>query len=298
MSTTYRITHGTAYEYASDVSSGYSLLRMRPRDLPGQRCVSSTVAIEPRPADRHEHVDFFGNHITYFAVQDRHRALSVEASSLVEVADDRGGLTLMGDRSWEEVRDAVHRAPGPDAVDASQFALDSTLVARAPQFAAYAEPSFTPGRPVAEAVCDLAARIHADFEFAPGETAVDTPLAEVFAARHGVCQDFTHVAIACARSMGLPARYVSGYLETDPPPGRERLVGADVSHAWFAVLVPGAGWLEVDPTNNRIVNQRYVVTAYGRDYHDVAPITGVIYTRGRTKSLKVTVDVAAVPAGA
>ena len=123
---------------------------------------------------------------------------------------------------------------------------------------------------------------------------MDTPLHEVLARREGVCQDFAHLGIACLRSMGLPARYVSGYLETDPPPGRPKLAGADVSHAWFSVLFPGAGWLDLDPTNGQVVGDRHVVTAYGRDYGDVAPLTGVIYTRGRTTDMRVEVDVAAV----
>lgn len=292
MAMTYRITHRTEYEYASDVSTSYSLLRLLPRDEPGQRCLDARVFVDPRPEDHGEHTDFFGNRVGYAAIQRRHRRLSVTASSVVEVDERPATLNLQGDRPWEELRDGV-RAPGPDVVEATQFALDSRRVQAAPAFADYARPSFAPGRPAAEAVCDLASRIHADFEFAPGETKVDTPLEEVLAARHGVCQDFAHLGIACLRSLGLPARYVSGYLETNPPPGRARLKGADVSHAWFSILLGGGHWLDVDPTNDQLVNQRYVVVAYGRDYADVAPVSGVIYTRGGTTSLKVTVDVAA-----
>lgn len=298
MSLRYRVTHKTEYEYASDVSSSYSQLRMLPREGAGQRCESSAVTVSPRPDDRREFRDFFGNRVEHVAIQRPHRRLSVQTTSVVVVDDRAGDLSLLGDRSWEAVRDAVGRAPGIDAVEAAQFALDSRRVSAGPEFAAYAGPSFAPGRPVVEAVCDLTSRIHADFDYAPGVTRADTSPDEALRERHGVCQDFAHVGIACLRSLGLPARYVSGYLETDPPPGREKLVGADVSHAWFSVLVPGAGWLDVDPTNDRVVNSRYIVTAFGRDYADVAPVSGVIYTQGRTSKLTVSVDVAALaPAG-
>lgn len=291
MTATYRITHRTSYRYSSPVTPSYSLLHLLPRDAPGQRCLTSSVTVDPAPDDHREHLDFFGNRVAYVAITGAHRALTVTAESVVEV-ERRGGLgqgslSLFGQQSWEEVRDSRD----PTAVE---FRLDSPRVEAAPVFAAYAAPSFSPGRPLVEAVADLSSRIHADFAFAPGETKVDTPLDEVMAARQGVCQDFAHVGIACLRSMGLPARYVSGYLETDPPPGRPKLTGADVSHAWFSVLFPGAGWLDLDPTNDQVVGDRHVVTAYGRDYGDVAPLTGVIYTRGRTTRLDVHVDVVAV----
>ncbi|WP_354699959.1 hypothetical protein DSM112329_00217 [Paraconexibacter sp. AEG42_29] len=294
----YRVVHRTEYQYAAEVSASYSQLRMLPRDAPRQRCISAGVVVDPRPDHQREHVDYFGNRVEHVAIQHRHRRLHLTTSSVVEVDEAAGALPLLGDRSWEEVRDSVGVVPGPDAVAAVHFALDSALVRSGPDFAAYAQPSFTPGRSIVEAVCELTSRIHADFEFAPGETKTDTTPEEALKERHGVCQDFAHVGVACLRSLGLPARYVSGYMETDPPPGREKLVGADVSHAWFSVLMPGAGWLDVDPTNDQVVGGRYIVTAYGRDYQDIAPVSGVIYTRGYTKSLRVTVDVTALPAGA
>ncbi len=172
--------------------------------------------------------------------------------------------------------------------------LDSPLVEATGAYREYAAASFTPGRNLLDAVISLSARIHADFAYESGSTSVTTPLAEVFAQRKGVCQDFAHVGIACLRSVGLPARYVSGYLETDPPPGRPKLTGVDGSHAWFSVLVPGAGWLDVDPTNDQFAGGRYIVTAYGRDYSDVPPMNGVIYTEGKTESLRAIVDVVAL----
>lgn len=290
MSATYRVTHRTTYYYEADVSASYGRMRLLPRDLPGQqRCLESHVTIDPDPADHSQHVDLFGNRVDYMSIDSPHRTLTITAHSVVEV-DAPSPLPLAGDEPWERVRDAVGQG-GPDDVEAVHFSLDSPRIVPTTDFLAYAEPSFWPGRPIAEAVLDLSSRIHRDFEFVPDETDVDTPIEDVLAGRKGVCQDFAHVGIACLRALGLPARYVSGYLETDPPPGMPKLTGADVSHAWFSVLIPGAGWLDVDPTNDQVRGQKYIVTAFGRDYSDVAPVSGVIYTRGRTTSLEVSVDV-------
>jgi transglutaminase-like putative cysteine protease len=259
--------------------------------------------VDPEPEDQRVRTDFFGNRVTYLAIHEPHRALTVTSTSVVEVDVRDPGLTLLARRPWEEVREHFAASPSkPDAraaehVEAVQFRLDSRLVAASSEFADYATAScFTPGRDLLDAVGALCSQIHADFAYKPGSTSVSTPLSEVFAAREGVCQDFAHVGIACLRSIGLPARYVSGYLETDPPPGRPKLTGADVSHAWLSVMVAGAGWLDLDPTNDQLANHRYVVAAYGRDYSDVPPLTGVIFSEGRTESMKVTVDVVALPA--
>jgi len=242
------------------------------------------------PDDYRERFDYFGNRVSYVAIHRPHRTLTVTATSTVEVEDRPGVLSLFGQRPWEEARDAVRNEEVVDPLDAVQYVLDSPLVA-ASALADYAAATFTPGRPLLDAVTDLCRRIYEDFEYSPGSTSVTTPLAKVFAQRQGVCQDFAHIGIACLRSIGLPARYVSGYLETFPPPGRAKLKGADGSHAWMSVLVPQAGWLDVDPTNDQLANNRYIVTAYGRDYSDVPPLSGVIYTRGKTESLRVLVDV-------
>jgi transglutaminase-like putative cysteine protease len=290
----YEVTHRTEYRYESDVSDSYGQLHLLPRSLPGQRCHSAEVVVEPNPDDYSERVDYFGNRVSFVAIHRPHRALTVTATSIVEVEERLDGLSLFGARTWEEARDAARDGHGLDPLDALQYALDSPLIEAAPEFATYAFASFTPARPLLEAVTDICHRIHADFEYQPGSTSVSTPLATVFSERRGVCQDFAHVGIACLRSIGLPARYVSGYLETDPPPGRPKLKGADGSHAWMSVLVPEAGWIDVDPTNNRLANNRYIVTAYGRDYSDVPPLSGVIYTKGKTESLRVLVDVVAL----
>ncbi|HEY2160556.1 MAG TPA: transglutaminase family protein [Solirubrobacteraceae bacterium] len=295
MTPAYRVTHRTEYEYESEVSSSYSQLHLLPRDLPGQHCRSAEVTVTPPPDSYRERVDYFGNRVAFVAIHQPHRELTVTATSVVEVDERPGDLSLFGQGPWEEARDAVRGGRVPDPIDATQYMLDSPLVEIAEEYRTYAAASFTRGRHLLDAVMSLCSRIHADFTYAPGSTSVRTPLGDVFEQREGVCQDFAHVGIACLRSVGLPARYVSGYLETDPPPGRPKLTGVDGSHAWLSVLIPDAGWLDVDPTNDQLVSNRYVVTAYGRDYSDVPPLNGVIYTEGKTESLRVLVDVVALP---
>jgi transglutaminase-like putative cysteine protease len=290
---TYEVTHRTAYVYADDVAPSYSRLHLLPRDLPGQRCLRSRVVIDPEPETIRERTDFFGNRVAYVAIHERHRALTVTSTSVVEVGER--ALSLPAQRPWEEVRDGLRDPRAPEHVEAVQFLLDSPLLESGAAYADYAAPCFEPGADLLAGVTALCSRIHGDFAYVPGSTSVSTPLTQVFAERQGVCQDFAHAGIACLRSLGLAARYVSGYLATDAPPGRPKLVGADFSHAWLSVLVPGAGWLDVDPTNDQFVNDRYVVTAFGRDYSDVPPLHGVIFTEGATQSLQVTVDVVALP---
>jgi transglutaminase-like putative cysteine protease len=291
----YEVTHRTEYQYESDVSHSYGQLHLLPREFPGQRCRSASVAIVPKPEDHEQRVDFFGNRVSFFAIHEPHRRLRVTARSVVEVDGRDAAPSPAAHRPWEELREALRGSPG-QWIEASQFTLDSPLVGGSARFARYAAESFSPGRDFLEAVCDLSHRIHSDFAYKPGATSVTTPVEEVFDQREGVCQDFAHLGIACLRSLGLPARYVSGYLETDPPAGRPKLRGADASHAWLAVLIPDFGWLEVDPTNDQLVSNRYVVAAFGRDYSDVPPLSGVIYTEGKTKRLKVLVDVVALAA--
>ncbi|MFC4947255.1 transglutaminase family protein [Pseudonocardia sp. GCM10023141] len=292
----YRVTHTTEYRYASTVSSSFGEIVMLPRELPRQHCVSSALTIQPQPHDLRERLDFFGNRTVYFAVLDPHTRLAVTATSLVRVTPEASDRPA--GPPWEQAREHLSGEPGDsdaaDAFDARQFALDSPQAAASPALAAYAAPSFTPGRPVLDAAAELSSRIHGDFAYLPGVTRVTTTIDEVLERRAGVCQDFAHVAIGCLRSVGLAARYVSGYLETTPPPGRERLVGADESHAWLSVFVPGTGWVDLDPTNNKVVDGRYVTTAWGRDYTDVPPLKGVIFTEGAKHDLKVSVDVEAV----
>ena len=294
MTARYEVTHRTEYRYESDVSGSYGQLHLLPRDLPGQRCHSADIVIDPVPEDYRERVDYFGNRVSYLAIHRPHRALTVTATSVVEVSDRPEAVSAARHVSWERTRETLRAGQVPDPLDALQYVLDSPLVSASDTFAQYAAPTFTPGRSLLDAVGELNHRIHTDFEYRSGSTSVSTPLTEVFTRRTGVCQDFAHVAVACLRSIGLAARYVSGYLETDPPPGRPKLMGADGSHAWMSLLVPQVGWVDVDPTNDQFATNRYIVTAYGRDYSDVPPLNGVIYTEGATESLQVSVDVLAL----
>jgi len=290
----YQVIHRTVYRYEREVAPSFSLLRVFPRTLAHQRCRSSVIEVDPLPDDYRERVDFFGNRVAYCVIEAPHRSLSVTAVSVVDV-DDPGADRTSRERPWEQDRTAALVGPGESHPDAVAFTLDSPLVRCSPRVQEYAAASFAAGRTTTDAVADLASRIHHDYAYQPGSTSVTTRLEEFFDQREGVCQDFAHLMIACLRSMGLAARYVSGYLETDPPPGRTKLEGADVSHAWVGVHLPGSGWVDVDPTNDQFVNDRYVTNAWGRDYSDVAPLSGVIFTEGQTASLEVSVDVAVVP---
>ena len=296
----YRVVHDTRYAYDGEVSSSYGLAHLLPRSLAGQRVLEAGVSVTPDPGDVRERVDYFGNRLTYFGLLRGHTSLAVTATSVVEV-DARGiDGRLVVDQPWERVRDLL-RQPLAEEADAAErlaaveFRLGSPQAPISPAAAAYARPSFRPGRGLLEAVSDLSARIHADFAFRPGATSVGTPVQEVLARRAGVCQDFAHLTVAALRSHGLACRYVSGYLETDPPPGQPKLQGADVSHAWAAFWLPGVGWVDIDPTNDQLVNDRYITVAWGRDYGDVAPLKGVIFTDADTTSLKVSVDVRQLP---
>lgn len=288
---TYRIVHRTEYRYDAPVSSSYGEVHLQPREAPGQQCYSAAVSVEPFPEDYRERRDFFGNRVAHFHVREPHSTLVVTATSVVDVRDREAMLRRLGDRVWEMARDGLRDGVDAERVDARQFALDSPIVPSSDRAREFASHSFPPGRPIAEALTDLAHRIHQEFEFAPGSTSVTTSVDQVLDKRKGVCQDFAHLAIAGLRSLGLACRYVSGYLETLPPPGRPRLQGADVSHAWFSLFVPEVGWIDVDPTNDQFANDRYVTVAWGRDYGDVPPMKGVIFTEAKTREFDVTVDV-------
>lgn len=291
----YRVAHTTAYHYEEEVSCSYGQVHLLPRDLPGQHCDRCDVVIDPPPEDYRERSDFFGNWVAYFEIRSSHRSLFVSTTSWIEVAAGvrQGAVAAIvaTGMAWEAARPADSTIADLVEPDGREFLLDSPLVLASPELAAYGRVSFTPGRPVIEALEELTFRVHDEFAFKPGATQVTTTAEEVLAKGEGVCQDFAHLVIGCLRSLGLAARYVSGYLETDPPPGRPRLQGADVSHAWASILVPGMGWVDFDPTNRQLVNDRYVVTAWGRDYSDVPPLKGVIFTEGTKHDLEVLVDV-------
>jgi transglutaminase-like putative cysteine protease len=286
----YRITHRTAYSYSSPVNLCHNEAHLRPRACNMQTVLEHKLLIEPQTAAYSERVDFFGNHVAYFAVQQPHTSLVVTAISEVERDTDNGQLHFYSNACWEESVKRVRDQLTPANLEARQYLLDSPMVTASADIAAYAAVSFPPQRPLVEAVHDLMERIHSDFTYDPGFTEIATPLQAVFEHRRGVCQDFAHLAIACLRAHGLAARYVSGYLETQPPPGQEKLEGADASHAWFAVYDPDVGWLDFDPTNNKIPMDQHITTAWGRDYADITPLKGIIFGGSKHKA-RVGVDV-------
>ena len=294
MTRVYRVTHRTEYNYSDVVTSSYGRGHLTPRDTARQRCLTNTLAIDPDPADRSISRDAYGNISSYFHITARHHSLTVISNSVVEVDpppaefyDDGSALA-----PWESARPV-----GRDGVLASEFALDLRPPEITDAVRKYAAPSFAPGRPLIEVLRDLNARIFSDFTYRSGSTTVSTQVSQVLKAREGVCQDFARLAIACLRTNGLAASYVSGYLATDPPPGKERMFGVDATHAWAAVWTPQNHWLGLDPTNDQLIDERYIVVGWGRDYADVPPLRGIIFTDSEHSVIDVSVDVAPFEGG-
>ena len=305
----YRITHTTLYNYSQAVELSQNEARLQPRDFWRQQCQSSHFEISPAPIDFHERIDYFGNHVAYFAIQQAHTQLIVTAISEVKIFPEQHTFDLFNQLSWEQARSLLQETPmqgqsqnqqgqsqmqnqgqSLELLDARQYVLDSSMVTTGYELGWYAQPSFLPNRPLVEVVRDLMQRIYKDFTYDPTFTTIATPLSDVLSHRRGVCQDFAHLAIACLRAYGIAARYVSGYVETRPEPGRPRTVGADASHAWFAVYIPGIGWLDFDPTNNTVPLDQHITLAWGRDYADVTPLKGIAFGGGQ-HTLSVSVDV-------
>ncbi|MDQ1122595.1 transglutaminase family protein [Microbacterium trichothecenolyticum] len=287
----YRVRHRTDYGYDADVSGSYGLAHLTPRALATQRTADHHVDIDPAPSHASRHVDGYGNTATYFHVTEPHQRLTIDACTDVEVVPPSYGEAALA-QPWERARPLVHPET-PGAWAAADFALASPKVLQVPEATAYAAASLLPGRPIGEAVTDLMHRIKTDFDYDSTATTVTSTVPDVLRTRAGVCQDFAHLALSCLRGHGIAARYVSGYLATQPPPGKERIVGADASHAWVAVWLPGDDqWLAFDPTNDQWIADRHVTVAWGRDYGDVTPVKGVIYTEAKRSTLRVSVDVA------
>src|SRR6202451_1336826 len=284
----YKIVHRTTYKYKYPVSVGNHVACLKPRSLPSHRLAKSELHIQPTPATITERVDYFGNTLYFFTVREPHTELVVEARSEVIMEGSVAALPHQ-ELPWEEAVRSLPEDRSPEGLGAYQFRFESPRIPLRPEFAAYALQSFTHGRPLREGLLDLTERIHRDFRFDSGVTTVRTTTEEVFRKRRGVCQDFAHLQIACLRSLNLSARYVSGYLRTYPPPGQPRLVGADASHAWVSAYCPGAGWLDLDPTNNLVPSNGHVTLAWGRDYGDVSPLHGLILGGG-VHALTVAVD--------
>ncbi len=289
----YQVTHQTSYRYGGLVTLCQNQAHLTPRNCQRQTCERAELTVIPVPTSRHTWFDYFGNEVTFFSIEESHAELIVTAQSVVRLSEPHYPA-LIATPSWEVIRELLVHSRDPELVAASQFTFDSAQVARSLEAADYARPSFVANRPILAAVMDLTRRIFTDFKFDSQATSIHTSTAEVFNRRRGVCQDFAHLQITCLRSLGLAARYVSGYLLTDPPPGQPRLIGSDASHAWLSVFCPPLGWFDFDPTNNAMPRMRHVTIGWGRDYGDVRPIQGV-FQGGGQHTMSVSVDVS--PAG-
>ncbi|WP_158849785.1 transglutaminase N-terminal domain-containing protein [Algibacter sp. L1A34] len=290
----FQLSHTTIYKYGNGVTFCHNIATLKPLDFLGQSILSYELEISPKPTEISERIDFFGNTITRFSIQQYHEELKVVAKTKVlrdsslapDIYKSTAGMAITLEEAKKEMKSI-----SSEILEVKQFLLESILIAKITKnIKDYALVSFKPKRPIFESALELMQRIYIDFEFDATATNVATPIQEVMENKKGVCQDFAQIAIACVRSIGLSARYVSGYIETLPPPGKEKLIGTDASHAWFSVYIPKFGWVDFDPTNNQIPKNQHIIVAYGRDYYDVPPLKGVIYSSGENK-MKVEVDI-------
>lgn len=288
----YSVSHRTLYDYAAPVTVSHHVTRLEPRSSNTQECEKFSLTIFPEPTLRKTRQDYFGNRLCFFAIQQIHSHLEIITHSRVNVTAMKSPAPE-STPPWEQVVNLFRDPVSPEVVEPYQYVFDSPQVRASFELADYARESFAPDTPLLAGAADLTRRIFEDFKFDPKATAVATPLEEVWKKRRGVCQDFAHLGIACLRSLGLAARYVSGYLRTHPPAGQPRRVGADASHAWFRIFCPGAGWVDFDPTNNVQPAEEHIIVAYGRDYEDVSPVAGIL-TGGGQHEVKVSVDVEAI----
>ncbi len=283
----YRLRHTTLYNYQQIVNFGHNRGVLKPRDTYEQHLVEFTIKITPEPSEINEFVDYFGNNATHFLIPYQHSKLIVEAVGVVEkkAKEVRTSSVTMKEYS------SMLKSSDATSLDVVEFQLESPYIPLADEkIEQYARQFFGDEKNVLKASLELNHQIFSDFRFVPGATTVSTPISEVFEKRQGVCQDFAHFAIACFRSVGIPARYVSGYIETLPPEGEVKLQGVDATHAWVAIFLPDIGWIDIDPTNDCLANMQHIVTGWGRDYGDVAPLKGVVYSSGLSQ-LNVSVDI-------
>jgi transglutaminase-like putative cysteine protease len=285
----YEISHRTAYRYGAPVIQSQHLIHLAPRPMQRQSVRRHSLLVEPAPNSRTDRTDSFGNPVSILEIDEEHVEFIMHARSVVEVAP-RPAVDPESSIAWEQLRAAVARPRNGIDLDAAQYSVSSPFTATSRTVADYAAPSFLPGRPALSAGWDLTSRIYDDFAFDSEATDVSTPVDHVLSERRGVCQDFAHLALACCRACGVPARYVSGYLLTRPPEGQEKLQGSDASHAWFAVWTPDTGWVDFDPTNRLMPDQEHIAFAVGREYRDIAPVTGILIGGGEHK-VDVAVDV-------
>lgn len=290
----YKVTHKTAYEYNLPVSQCYNLAYVLPRNTERQRVDNIIIHSSPDVNNRCEHTDYFGNRFLQFAIEKDHTEMNLSVVSEVEIKETLNSINLDFGTPCTYVKYLLQHNRDWKTLSAREFLLDSPMVQHHNDLIDFAKDTFSDDRPFLSAVMELTQHIFREFRYDATFSDVATPVADVLKHKRGVCQDFAHLAIACLRSLGLPAAYVSGYLETLPLPGQTKLVGADASHAWFAVYSPGEGWYEFDPTNNKMIDERYITTAWGRDYSDVTPLKGVIFGGGYSPTLSVSVDVSRV----
>jgi transglutaminase-like putative cysteine protease len=287
----FRVEHRTEYHYSHAMADGFTIVHLAPRPTRWQQVESVDLRVDPQPDEMDFAIDQFGNAVTRFAVHRPHQALIVDGTSVVDVSTPPAAIS---DTPWEAVVQQAARATGWLAGEVGPFLAHTAQTPRLPGVAELTSLEFSPGRPIVEALSGLCGRIFEEFRFDAGFSDVTTPLATVLAERRGVCQDFAHVSAAALRSIGIPARYVSGYVETVPAPGEQRLVGVDASHAWCSAWAGSLGWLDFDPTNNQMPPLRHPTVGWGRDYDDVAPVRGVVIGSSGRQSLTVSVDVASL----
>jgi transglutaminase-like putative cysteine protease len=288
----YQIKHITEYKYQELVNTAHNRLCLVPLNLTEQKCLSSSIKVLPVPDEQEYRTDFFGNTLYFVSIYKEHNKLEVTSESLVDVLPRiQAGIAASSTLLWENVKSTI--AQRDDYAEIAQYLLPSHYVPYSLEIQKFAEDCFIPGDTLWNASNKLMKKIFTSLEFKPGFTTVNTPVETVVKLKKGVCQDFAHLMIACLRNQGIAARYVSGYLETFPPPGKKKLVGSDASHAWVAVYFPGIGWVEFDPTNNLLPADNHIIVAFGRDYFDVAPLKGIIFSSG-TQKVDVKVDVTRV----
>lgn len=289
----YQVRHSTTYTYDGPVDTCYERGFLAPRDTPSQSVVSNRIDIDPEPDLVSEHHDHFGNRSFYVEVHSSHSRLQVTKTSVLDVDWPQPDIERLN--QWTVATAAARIAAHADPVERAEYGMSSPLVRLSPVVSQFAAGLIHPDMPLGEAIRAVTHGIFAGFAYEPGATTIATTLPDLLELRAGVCQDFTHLAVGVLRSVGLPARYVSGYLETAPPPGKPKLEGADASHAWASVMLPDGSWLDLDPTNDHFCDSRYVVTAWGRDFRDVSPLKGVIFADSVRSSMTVAVDVTRVP---
>jgi transglutaminase-like putative cysteine protease len=286
----YKIRHTTEYKYQEKVSTGHNRLCLVPLNAPGQTLLSSDIKVYPTPDESAYVTDFFGNTLLFVSIYKEHEQLTIQSESKVDVENRiQADLARSSTILWKDVNEHL-AGQGETYAEVIQYTLPSIHVPHSEDIKQFTSDCFAEDTTLWNGCEALMKKIFNHVEFKPGFTTVNTPVESVLKLRKGVCQDFAHLMIACLRNIGLPARYVSGYLETIPPPGKEKLVGSDASHAWVSIYFPEIGWVEFDPTNNLLPSYRHITVAFGRDYYDVAPIKGIVFSSGK-QTLTVSVDV-------